>query len=233
MNGAVAERRREGGVHAAMLIQQREPVELGARNRHLEVVAGSRTVLDFELGGARKRLFEERVDRLGFHLGAMLATVPSVAMRIFRVLGLTTLGAFAGFAGAAVVMKRVLQSRGDSTSSELALVAIFDGIELSSRANPFSGGSMLTWFGGIAVDLREAKLAPDAHLSLHAVLGGIAIRVPPGWRVESNVHAIGGGVAVDAPDTGDADASRLVLDGFTLLGGVSVGAKAYAADPAS
>ncbi len=163
----------------------------------------------------------------------MLATVPSVAMRIFRALGLTTLGAFAGFAGAAVVMKRVLQSRGDSTSSELALVAIFDGIDLSSRANPFSGGSMLTWFGGIAVDLREAKLAPDAHLSVHALLGGIAIRVPPGWRVESNVHAIGGGVAVDAPDTGDAEAPRLVLDGFTLFGGVAVGAKAYAAEPAS
>ena len=92
---------------------------------------------------------------------------------------------------------------------------------------------MFAWFGGIAVDLREAKLAPDAHLSVHALLGGIAIRVPPGWRIESNVHAIGGGVAVDAPDTGDAEAPRLVLHGFTLFGGVAVGAKADATEPAS
>ena len=154
-------------------------------------------------------------------------------MRAFRALGLATLGAFAGFGATALVMKRVLPSRGDSTSDELALVAIFDGIELSSRATSFGGGSMLAWFGGIAVDLREAKLAADAHLSVHALLGGIAIRVPPGWRIESNVHALGGGVAVDAPYNDDAEAPRLVLDGFTLFGGIAVGAKAGAARPES
>jgi hypothetical protein len=163
----------------------------------------------------------------------MLATVPSVAMRVFRVLAATTVGAFGGFAAAAVVMRRVLASRGGSRSDEVALVAIFDGVELSSRATPFRGGSMLAWFGGIAVDLREAKLAPVAHLSVHAVFGGIAIRVPPGWRIESNVHAVGGGVAIDSPYTDDAQAPHLVLDGFALFGGVAVGAKAGAAEPES
>lgn len=149
-------------------------------------------------------------------------------MRLLRAAGLTTLGAFAGFAAAAVVMKRVLRSRGDSKSDEVALVAIFEGSELKSRATPFRGGSMLAWFGGIAVDLREAKLAPDAHLSVHALLGGIAIRVPPGRRIESNVHALSGGVAIDSPYTDDAQAPRLVLDGLVLGGGVAVGARAGA-----
>ncbi|MBM2822557.1 MAG: hypothetical protein HW413_1303 [Thermoleophilia bacterium] len=163
----------------------------------------------------------------------MLATVPSVAMRLFRVLAATTVGAFGGFAAAAVVMRRALASRGDSRSDEVALVAIFDGVELNSRATPFRGGSMLAWFGGIAVDLREAKLAPDAHLSVHAVFGGIAIRVPSGWRIESNVHAVGGGVAIDTPYTDDDQAPRLVVDGFALFGGVAVGAKAGAVEPES
>jgi len=156
----------------------------------------------------------------------MLATVRSASMRLFRALGLTTLGAFAGFAGAAALLKRAVPSRGDAESDEVALVAIFDGAALKSRATAFRGGSMLAWFGGIAVDLREAKLAPDAHLSVHALLGGIAIRVPPGWRIESNVHALGGGVAIDAPYTDDAEAPRLVLDGLVLFGGVAVGARA-------
>jgi hypothetical protein len=141
-----------------------------------------------------------------------------------------TFGFMAGFAGAAAVMKRALPSHGDAESDEVALVAVFDGVELESRATAFRGGSMLAWFGGVAVDLREAQLAPGAQLSLHALFGGIAIRVPPGWRVGSSVHALGGGVAVDVPEPDDPEAPRLVLDGFALLGGIAVGARA--AEPA-
>jgi hypothetical protein len=118
-----------------------------------------------------------------------------------------------------------LPSRGDAESDEVALVAIFDGVALESRATPFKGGSMLAWFGGVAVDLRKAKLAPEARLSVHSLFGGIAVRVPPGWRVESKVHALGGGVAIDTPYTDDAEAPRLVLDGFALFGGIAVGAR--------
>ena len=101
-------------------------------------------------------------------------------MRPIRAFALTGFGAVAGFAGAAAVAKRALPSRGDESSDELALVAIFDGIDLKSRAAAFRGGSVLAWFGGVALDLREAALAPDAHLSVHALFGGIAIRVPRG-----------------------------------------------------
>jgi hypothetical protein len=124
-----------------------------------------------------------------------------------------------------------LPSRGDSEGDEVALVAIFDGVTLESRADALRGGSMLAWFGGIAVALRKATLAPQAHLSLHSLLGGIAIRVPPGWRIESHVQAIGGGVAIDVPEP-ESDAARPVLDGFTLLGGVAVGARPSESEPA-
>lgn len=145
-------------------------------------------------------------------------------MRPFRTLALIALGAFAGFAAAAAVVKRALPSRGDEESDEVALVAIFDGVELKSRASAFRGGSMLAWFGGIAVDLREATLAEGAHLSLHALNGGIAIRVPPGWRVESRAHALAGGVDVRAAD--DGTGPTLTVDGLALFGGIAIGAKA-------
>ncbi|MGH3133789.1 MAG: hypothetical protein ACRDNY_08655 [Gaiellaceae bacterium] len=147
-------------------------------------------------------------------------------MRLLRALGLTAFGAFAGFAAAAAVVKQILPSRGDEESDEIALVAIFDGASLKSRAKAFTGGSLLAWFGGVAVDLREARLAPGAHLRLHSLFGGIAIRVPPGWRVESRVTALGGGIAVGAPDVEDATAPTLTLDGFSLAGGIAVGTRA-------
>jgi hypothetical protein len=87
---------------------------------------------------------------------------------------------------------------------------------------------MLAWYGGIAVDLREATLAPHAHLSLHSLWGGIAIRVPPGWRVESSLNAVAGGVDVSVPEP-DEGAPTLTLEGFALFGGVAVGAKTDAA----
>jgi len=146
-------------------------------------------------------------------------------MRILRALTLTALGFWAGMAAAAAVVKRAVPSRGDAESDEVALVAIFDGVVLKSRAKSFRGGSMFSWFGGVAVDLRDAHLAPDAHVKVHSLFGGIAIRVPVGWRIESRVKALGGGVAIGAPEPEDPDAPTLTLDGFAAFGGVAVGAK--------
>jgi hypothetical protein len=147
-------------------------------------------------------------------------------MRFLRTVLVFKLGFCAGVIASGVLLKRVLPSYGDEESDEVALVAALDGIQLKSKARAFRGGSMLSWLGGIAVDLREAELAPDARLRVHSLLGGIAIRVPLGWRVVSNVHALGGGVAIDVPEPEDADAPTLTLDGMTMLGGVAVGAKA-------
>jgi hypothetical protein len=146
-------------------------------------------------------------------------------MRFLRTLLVFKLGVYTGLAVAAGLMKRALPSRGDASSDELALVAIFDGVQLQSRARAFRGGSMLAWFGGIDVDLREAELAPDARLSVTALCGGIAIRVPEGWRVEPSVKTLAGGVDVEATDGDVSSAPTLRLDGLAAFGGVAVGAR--------
>jgi hypothetical protein len=84
----------------------------------------------------------------------------------------------------------------------------------------------LAWFGGIDVDLTEVELAPGARLSVQTVFGGIAIRTPTNWRVESNVKALAGGVDARAPSGTDGDAPVLTLEGMALLGGIAVGPKA-------
>jgi len=149
----------------------------------------------------------------------------AAAVRLLRALFLFKLGFWAGTIASALLMKRMFPSRGDAESDEVALVAILGGVALKSRAKAFRGGSMFSWLGGIAVDLREAQLAPDAHLDVGSLFGGIAIRVPPGWRVESDVKSFGGGVAVNAPEPEADGAPTLRLDGFSAVGGVAVGAK--------
>jgi hypothetical protein len=145
-------------------------------------------------------------------------------MRALRSLLLLKLGAWAGMMGAAAFVKRAVPSRGDE-SDELALVAVFDGIDLKNRSSEFRGGSMLAWFGGISIDLREAQLAPNARLSLRTLFGGIALDVPPSWRIQSNVKAFAGGVDARTPAQDDPDGPVLTLDGVAVLGGVAVGAR--------
>lgn len=127
-----------------------------------------------------------------------------------------------GVAIAAAFAKRAVHSRGDEDSDEVALVAIFDGIDLKSRARAFRGGSILAWFGGIALNLTDAELADDARLSINTLLGGVAIKTPPNWRIEGNVKGVFGGVKTDNPAGDDADAPVLTVEGIALLGGIAV-----------
>lgn len=146
-------------------------------------------------------------------------------VRLLRGVLLFKLGFWVGMLASAALLKRVLPSRGDEESDEVALVAIMNGVELKSRARAFRGGSMFSWFGGIAVDLRDVELAENARLEVHSAFGGIAIRVPTGWRIESRMTVLAGGVAIDVPEPDAADAPMLRLDGFSAFGGVAVGAK--------
>jgi hypothetical protein len=150
--------------------------------------------------------------------------------RPVRSLAVFKLGVWVGMITAAAFARRVIPSRGDEESEELALAAILNGIDLKSRATSFRGGTMLAWFGGIALDLRDVELAPGARLTTNTLFGGIAVRTPPNWRVESSVKSVAGGVDVKTGAGDDPDAPLLILEGLTLFGGVAVGA-AESAEP--
>ncbi len=144
--------------------------------------------------------------------------------RPIRSVAVFKLGVWVGMITAAAFARRVIPSRGDEESEELALMAILNGIDLKSRAKGFKGGALTAWFGGIALDLRDAELAPGASLSVNTLFGGVAVKTPPNWRVESSVKSLAGGVDVKTPAGDDPDAPVLKLEGLTLFGGVAVGA---------
>lgn len=144
------------------------------------------------------------------------------------------LGVWVGVAIAAAFAKRAVPSRGDEESSELALVAVFDGIDLKSRARAFRGGSLLAWFGGIALDLGDAELAEGARLSVNTFVGGVAVKTPPNWRIEADVKSLFGGVKADSPARDDPDAPVLTVEGLALMGGIALeGATRHVPAPAS
>jgi hypothetical protein len=142
--------------------------------------------------------------------------------RLVRSLFLLLAGTAAGFAGAAAMVRSWLPSRGDATSDDITLVAIFDGIELESHAAAFRGGTILAWYGGVSLDLRAATLAPGASLEIKAAFGGISVAVPPTWRVDGSGTGFAGGVSVPTTGPTDPEAPTLVIRATSIFGGVAV-----------
>jgi hypothetical protein len=89
----------------------------------------------------------------------------------------------------------------------------------------FQGGSVSANFGGVKLDLRQAKPSGNgATLDARAFLGGIDIVVPEEWDVEVNTSAFMGGVADERsrPGAHATGAPGLVINGSATLGGISI-----------
>ncbi|MFQ5524198.1 MAG: hypothetical protein ACE5F5_11595 [Acidimicrobiia bacterium] len=134
--------------------------------------------------------------------------------------------AFLLLLGSAVAAKFLLESNAEPETEEIDLVAIFEGKDLVSVANPFYGGKILTLFGGVNLDLRRATPAPTGiRLDLMVVMSGVNLVVPEGWRVECQMKPLVGGFSDNTRTTADDDAPTVTLTGFACMGGVNVETK--------
>lgn len=143
-------------------------------------------------------------------------------LRLLMAALLLVTGAIAGLLGAAALLRGWFASRGDETSDELDLVAIFDGVERTNHATAFRRARILTWFGAASLDLREATIAPEASLEIRTLLGGVSVHLPHGCRVVAETSVVLGGVDVRAPEPADPAAPVVRLQVATVFGGVSV-----------
>jgi predicted membrane protein len=100
----------------------------------------------------------------------------------------------------------------------------FSGAQLNIESQAWRGGELGVTAGGVEIDLRNARLAPEgAALDLRVVMGGIDIRVPDTWQVYCEVTPLFGGADDTTRTTqGSADAPRLRITGTVTLGGVTV-----------
>lgn len=147
---------------------------------------------------------------------------------LFRFLGLALLAGLIIPPIAALMTKRRYadEGRGAFTpeADDLDAALIFDGGEYASTAAAFSGGDLLTWYGGGRLDLRGATIAPGgADLRIRAIFGGIQLIVPSTWRVEAtSTTPIMGGIANMTTAPTDAEAPVLRVSTMAIFGGVAI-----------
>jgi Domain of unknown function (DUF5668)/Cell wall-active antibiotics response 4TMS YvqF len=96
------------------------------------------------------------------------------------------------------------------------------GIERGTNSQTFRGGTAMAVMGGCEIDLRHASLeGGQAVFDTFAMWGGVEIRVPEDWAVESHVVPLLGGFEDKTRQPVDAK-QRLVITGIAIMGGVGV-----------
>ena len=100
---------------------------------------------------------------------------------------------------------------------------IFGSISKRITTKSFKGGSISIVFGGAEIDLRSAQLAEEgAVLDISTIFGGVEIRIPDSWMVQTRSSAVLGGVDAKYSNTEVNIGKRLVINASAIFGGVDI-----------
>jgi predicted membrane protein len=126
-------------------------------------------------------------------------------------------------------LQRPLPTSGTTDSTDMFnAVAIFSGCERRVKSQNFKGGRATSIFGGVELDLRDAKIEGDeATIEINCIFGGAEIRVPESWNVHSKSIPILGGFSDKTHISADADPAggkrkTLIITGAIVFGGVEI-----------
>lgn len=114
---------------------------------------------------------------------------------------------------------------GDDGTTGIRRVRVMGGTQLRPRNPGLARVRLDVVMAGGEVDLTGlAPVAGGVDVTVHAVMGGAAVRVPPGWRVWSGARGVAGGVGLQPglQRTDDPRAADLRLHGWAVMGGVGV-----------
>jgi hypothetical protein len=190
---------------------------------------GNRRNFGFLLIGIGGLLLLSRTGFLHFHIGfeliwpiALIWVGVWIILRAFR--PGAGQGPVIGWVGPWVT--RLHQGGLDPTESQFDLVAVFGGVKRRITSQSFKGGSVMTFCGGFAIDLRSANIEGEsATINASSCMGGGEIRVPTSWIVDMQGLPLFGGFVDEThqiEETDPAKRKRLYVRGTTLMGGIVV-----------
>lgn len=98
--------------------------------------------------------------------------------------------------------------------------AVFCGTEMNFDGVVFDGADLVTVFGGIDCNLRNAIINKDCVIKVSCVFGGVDLIVPDNVKVVSNISCVFGGV--DVLKSNNNAEHTIYIDGACVFGGVDI-----------
>jgi hypothetical protein len=138
-----------------------------------------------------------------------------------RRLATIAIGIAAAQTAAAAVFR---QRRRRYAGARRHLLVVQGGMELRLSADEIEDLVVSVMMGGMLLDLRAANLTRrPAHIDVTAVMGGVMLVVPDGWKVRLEGEALMGGVRYATKPSADVDQEPdLVVFARVVMGGLDV-----------
>lgn len=114
-------------------------------------------------------------------------------------------------------------ANGGAPDAVVHAFAFMSGVGRRSVSNDFRGGDANAIMGGVEIDLTNAQIQPGQEVvfDTFAMMGGIEIKVPEGWRVVSEVLPLMGAFEDNTANKA-AGTSVLIVRGVVLMGAIEV-----------
>lgn len=117
--------------------------------------------------------------------------------------------------------KKIKEINSQNKENDKEILAVFSSQKVNASDEKFEGASISCVFGGVSLDLREAKITGDIVINATSVFGGIDILVSDNVTVKVNSTSIFGGV--DNKRENSSDNRKIIYVNATcLFGGVDI-----------
>lgn len=120
--------------------------------------------------------------------------------------------------------RRSARARGAEVGDSVVhAFAVMGGVHWISTSQEFSGGDANAIMGGVEVDLRNAQMKPgeEVILDVIALMGGVDLFIPAGWRINAEVLPIMGAFENNAR-AGHDNGPVLTVRGTAIMGAIEV-----------
>ena len=181
------------------------------------ILAGLMTI--FSSRRASLRVWGLLLMTIGVSIGLGTYGVINISVwKIFWPVVLIAVGLMVVFSIGSGNRKKYEKSTRDSSDNEK--IAIFYGEESRVKGD-YTGGSATAIFGGVDLDLRQAKIKDGAVIDIFTFCGGVSINLPDDVIVKNEVRGVLGG-SEDKTVSKSSAKKTIILRGECVLGGLEV-----------
>lgn len=181
---------------------------------------------------------KDKIMSLGFIAVGVILLLAAQDVFSYDVAWKVILAVFLVAAGLSIIIKSIFHSKNDQEVAKKVAEATKDGKTMDSQFAAFSGSDRVykdevfagsnvsAIFGGVNLDLRNAKFEKDTVIKAFALFGGIDIKVPEDVKVKLKSGFIFGGISDDRKSASEKGKYTIYIDAAGGFGGVTITDKA-------
>ena len=181
---------------------------------------------------------KDKIMSLGFIAVGVILLLAAQDVFSYDVAWKVILAVFLVAAGLSIIIKSIFHSKNDQEVAKKVAEAAKDGKTMDSQFAAFSGSDRIykdevftgsnvsAIFGGVNLDLRNAKFEKDTVIKAFALFGGIDIKVPEDVKVKLKSGFIFGGISDDRKSASEKGKYTIYIDAAGGFGGVTITDKA-------